>query len=197
MSQTSLIQLTIHCLRQQVQALTPREIARSLLNERSVSGITLDALTERVQVDLEMERHTRGEASRFTRQGDRYAVLDLLELNHQESHEILDVSPDATRGSDRERRGQTHDKNRGSSLEPIETQDMFGHVTSLPTTILKPSPPTDQSQQLELVIRDYPLAHQVSSLLSLTHGERYTLVDSLRRALRRFNRAPILEVLVW
>ena len=96
MPNPSLIQLTMQCLRQQTQALTPRELARNLLNQRSISGITLDALTERIQVDLEMERHTRGEASRFTRYGERYALLGLVELEHQTQDSVSQTHQETT-----------------------------------------------------------------------------------------------------
>ena len=167
----SLIQLTMQCLKRNAQALTPREIARMLLNERSISGITLDALTDRVQIDLEMERHTRGEASRFTRHGDRYALLEHTDTETVSAIGVLDPLPQSSSVSSTQGEARHYESKSDDEDMLIERSMLMAQV-----------------HVLDLAIRDYPLAHQVSSLLSLTHGERYALVESLRRALRRFDR---------
>ena len=167
----SLIQLTMRCLKLHAQALTPREIARMLLNERSISGITLDALTDRVQIDLEMERHTRGEASRFTRHGDRYALLERVDSEATSAVDLIDALPQSSSTS-------LPQSEPGYNESKSDDED----------ALIERSMLMAQVHVLDLAIRDYPLAHQVSSLLCLTHGERYALVESLRRALRRFDR---------
>ena len=120
MSNPSLIQLTIQCLREQAQALTPRELARHLLNQRSISGVTLDALTERIQVDLEMEHHTRGEASRFMRHGERYTLLDLVESEHH-AQDSVPLTPQALSQSHQER--VAHQKKHAHSSDIQLTHD--------------------------------------------------------------------------
>lgn len=172
---SSLIQLIIKCLSERERALTPREIARTLLNDRTVSEITLDALTERIHVDLSLERHTRGEASRFICDGDRYSLLERdqrqaeREVTAQATRRDLESSPPP--------KAEVH----ANALDPT-TRGGLGHSS------LGEESEHNERWSLDISIRDYPLAHQVSTMLSLTHGERYTLVESLRRALRRLER---------
>ena len=76
MSHASLVQLVIDCLYQSKQALTIREIARRLLNDRLIINVTLEGLIERLNVALEMESQTRGEVARLRKRDNYYELLD-------------------------------------------------------------------------------------------------------------------------
>jgi restriction system protein len=155
-SHASLISLVIDCLHHSEIALTSREIARRLLNARAVTDVTLEVLNERLQMILKVEHQTRAEASRLVRRGEYY------ELSDSGIFPVVDELSDASDSS-----------LNSTMITSDELSDESGDTAN------------DEEIILQLKVKVYPLFRQVSSLLRLSHGERYSVVDSLRRSLRR------------
>ena len=63
--------------------------------------------------------------------------------------------------------------------------DQAGDLSSVPKTSSGLGEDQGQKFALKLSVKVYPLARQVSALLRLSHGERYSVIESLRRSLRR------------
>jgi restriction system protein len=155
MSHASLISLVIECLHRSGEALSARELARRLLNSRAVTDVTLDSLTDRLIVALKMESETRGELARLIKHGDLY---DLLDTGTYQA-----ISADDEIGSP-------------TYSFPNHNEHSDFYATQMGTTV---------KTTLQLSVTNYPLTRQVLSLLRLSHGERFSLVESLRRGLRR------------
>ena len=176
-SHASLISLVIDCLQHSGEALTSREIARRLLNSRTVTDLTLEALNERLQVVLKIEYQTRAEASRLIKRGDQY------ELSDSGIYPILSDRHHDTDFADDLASKQLQDQSI-SSLNHIPS-DQAGDLSSVPKTSSGLGEDQGQKFALKLSVKVYPLARQVSALLRLSHGERYSVIESLRRSLRR------------
>ena len=172
MSPPQLIKLVIEQLQRRDEALTARELARRLLNERSVTDITLDALTERLSLALEVESQTRREVARLVRRGDRYTVIDTGVYSIVSS----DTDSVQTRAAYAETSGKRGENRKNTitaqltSTECAETEEGSGRQGEI---------------TLSLYLRDYPLIRRVTALLNLAHGERQSLIDALRRGVRR------------
>lgn len=178
MSNQSLTQLVTRCLYESERPLDAREIARHLLNERWLTGIQLDALIERLHLLLEVDAHTRGETARFIRRGSGYTLLDTGE------QPVLVIEPPAP---------PSPPSSSTSSIRPLDKLDPSSSVSSsqaLPTS-MEPkrhefeTHTNGLSDLPHVALKQYPLAHQVSTLLQITHGEKKSIIDSIRRALRR------------
>ena len=151
-----LIQLVMELLKRRDEALTARELARHLLNERLVTGVTLDALADRLVLALEVESQTRGEVARLVKRGDRYTLIDTgvyLAISNQ-APEMASVPLSAEVQ-------HTEEKIKDLDLE------------------------TEREPMVSLHLCEYPLMRQVTALLNLCHGERQSLIDALRRGIRR------------
>jgi restriction system protein len=173
-------------------ALSPRELARRLLNERVVVGVPLEELTERVRSAVNIEVRSRGELSRFVwREGDvslracftadeASEAIEKGTETHQEAHQEAHLKGEGARlteGLKMKVRGYPLERDVVTLLKAVEgTQE--GAVSSLRRALKNPLPP-ELSEGLSAEERAALLSHPERWRHARLSGAASTLAKSI------------------